>query len=75
MAPETQETHVPSVENWSDAEQQLVVTSKPGFLWNVLLRGKIQASPTDVYNILTDEHPERIFKGIKVWPGRRDGGA
>jgi hypothetical protein len=58
--------HVPSVESWRDADQRIEVSSRPGFLWNVLLRARINASPDEVYSILTDEHPERIFRGIKV---------
>lgn len=62
----TDDMHVPNVENWSDADQKIVVTSKPGFLWSVLLRAKIDASPDIVYKILTDENPQNIFRGIKA---------
>ncbi len=63
MAPAVDELTVPTTDSWSDNDQKISVRSAPGYLFDLLLRSKLEASPEEVYNVLTDPgewccHPE-----------------
>eukprot|EP00775_Hariotina_reticulata_P013383 gene13383-13510_t len=56
----------PTVDTWSDKNQKIEV-SQPGqgFLYDLILRAKLDASPEDVYTVLIDPKSHEIFRGIK----------
>ncbi|KAF6254530.1 hypothetical protein COO60DRAFT_311664 [Scenedesmus sp. NREL 46B-D3] len=56
----------PSVDSWSEKDQRIVVSQPAsGFLYDLILRAKIDAPPDDVYDVLRDANSHQIFRGIK----------
>uniref|UniRef100_A0A383VA10 Coenzyme Q-binding protein COQ10 START domain-containing protein n=1 Tax=Tetradesmus obliquus TaxID=3088 RepID=A0A383VA10_TETOB len=56
----------PSVDSWSEKDQRIVVSQPAsGFLYDLILRAKIDAPPDDVYTVLRDPNSHEIFRGIK----------
>lgn len=55
-----------TVESWNEKDQEIVVSQPAGFLFDILLRAKVESAPEDVYAILTDPKAVDIFRNIKV---------
>lgn len=57
---------LPSVDSWSEKDQRIIVSQPAaGFLYDLILRAKIDAHPDDVYAVLKDPRSHEIFRGIK----------
>ncbi|GBF88402.1 hypothetical protein Rsub_01114 [Raphidocelis subcapitata] len=63
----------PSVEDWSEKNQKIVVRTTPGsgYLADLVLRSKVDATPDEVYSVLTHPDSHSIFRGIKATLERR----
>lgn len=68
--PETNNEH-PSVEDWEQKDQRIIVSTPAGFLFQLQLNAKIDATPDEVFDVLVDPEPHRIFRGIKGVTYRR----
>ncbi|KAF8065845.1 OCT4 [Scenedesmus sp. PABB004] len=56
----------PSVDAWSEADQRIIVSQPAaGFLYDLILRARIDAAPDAVYAVLTHPHSHEIFRGIR----------
>lgn len=67
------EPDTPTVEDWSEKDQRIVVRTTPGtkVLADLVLRAKVSASPDEVYAVLTYPDSHVIFRGIKATLERR----
>ncbi|PNW88525.1 hypothetical protein CHLRE_01g033150v5 [Chlamydomonas reinhardtii] len=54
-----------TTEAWKEKDQAITVTEGNGFLYNLKLRAKVDATPSDIYDILTDPNTVSIFRSIK----------
>ncbi|KAG2501851.1 hypothetical protein HYH03_000349 [Edaphochlamys debaryana] len=61
-------------EAWHEGDTTINVSERPGFLYTLQLRSKIDASPAEVFDVLTDPDPAAIFRSIKAGWGGRAGG-
>ncbi|KIY98108.1 hypothetical protein MNEG_9855 [Monoraphidium neglectum] len=68
-----EDLEVPTVEDWSEKDCKVVVRTTPGsnLLADLVLRAKVDASPDEVYAVLTNPDSHLIFRGIKATLERR----
>ncbi|KAG2448948.1 hypothetical protein HYH02_005704 [Chlamydomonas schloesseri] len=61
-----------TTEAWNEKNQAITVTEGNGFLYNLKLRAKVDASPSEIYDILTDPNTVSIFRSIKECTYRKE---
>ncbi|KAG2444777.1 hypothetical protein HXX76_001520 [Chlamydomonas incerta] len=61
-----------TTEAWKEKDQAITVTEGNGFLYNLKLRAKVDAAPSEIYDILTDPNTVSIFRSIKECTYRKE---
>jgi hypothetical protein len=69
---QSEESEGPSVDSWSDKDQSIHVRSVPGFLFDLVLRSRLEGTPDEVYAVLTVQGVCRLPG--EAWAQRGGGG-
>lgn len=60
-----------TVESWSDKNSKIVVTQPEGFMCKLKMMARIDMSPDDVFDLLTNLDNTRIFRSLKPLSWRK----